>query len=90
MSLNGREFLYTPQSLGWSIEAIRKIDELVDGRERTRGGHRTRWRDLKILYRDLENEPRARTIFGAVVQLEIQDRLGVIEAAARRARDSSA
>ena len=79
MSLTGREFLYTPVALGLSTEAIRKIDELVDGVGLRRDGRRVRWRNLETLYQDLENEPRARQMFGPVVQREVRQRLASLQ-----------
>ena len=79
MSLTGREFLYTPAALGLSTEAIRKIDELVDGVGLRRDGRRVRWRNLETLYQDLENEPRARQMFGPVVQREVRQRLASLQ-----------
>ena len=87
MKLNGRDFLYTPEARGLSIEAIRKIDERVDGQGLRSGGHRVKWKNLAILYRDLENEPRARTEFGPVVQLEVRDRLSLVDSASRKSRE---
>lgn len=86
MKLNGRDFLYTPEARGLSIEAIRKIDERVDGRGLRSGGHRVKWKDLAILHRDLENEPRARTAFGPVVQVEVRDRLSLVDSASRKSQ----
>ena len=80
MQLKGRDFLYTPEARGLSLEAIRKVDELVDGVGLIRNQQRVRWRDMATLLDDLERHPRTRQIFGPVVQEEIRDRLALIRA----------
>jgi hypothetical protein len=84
LSLKGRDFLYTPEARGLSLEAIKKIDELVDGVGLIRKQKRVRWRNMAILKDDLASQPSARLLFGPVVQAEIQERLKAIAAATRQ------
>ena len=77
MQLSGREFLYTPEARGLSVEAIRKIDELVDGVGLIRNQERVRWRDMTTLFDDLEKRPKTRQTFGPVVQGELRRRLAL-------------
>ena len=83
LSLKGRDFLYTPEARGLSLEAIKKIDELVDGVGLIRKQKRVRWRNMAILKDDLATQPSARQLFGPVVQAEIQERLKAIAAVTR-------
>jgi len=75
LALCGRDFLYTPEARGLSVEAIRKIDELVDGIGLIRDGVRVRWRDMGTLLADIETQPRVRTFWGPVLHREVWERL---------------
>jgi hypothetical protein len=79
MNLKGRDFLFTPQARGLSLEAIRKIDELVDGTGLIRNRERVRWKNMATLFEDLRaRHPRARQVLGPVVNDEIRDRLALV------------
>lgn len=75
LRLKGRDFLYTSEARGLSLEAVRKIDELVDGVGLISKRQRVRWRDMKTLMDDLERQPKARQLFGPVVGEEVRRRL---------------
>lgn len=67
MALAGRDFLYTPYARRLSLEASRKMDELVDGVGLIRNRQRVRWRDMATLLDDLAaGQPRARQVLGPV------------------------
>jgi hypothetical protein len=84
LGLAGRQFLYTPWALGLSLEAIRKVDELVDGVGLIRGKTRVRWRNMSTLLQDLESVGRAQQIFGPVVQGEVRNRLETLRDETKR------
>ena len=78
LELKGREFLYTPQAEGLSLEAIQKIDELVDGVGLIRDRQRVKWRTMDSLRHDLKSSPKARQLLGSVVYQEVLGRLTLI------------
>lgn len=55
LQLTGDQFLYTSYAVGLSLDAQMKLEELVDGRGRIRGGtqKRERWVDVGSLLRDV-------------------------------------
>lgn len=73
LKLKGRDFLYLPAARGLSVEAIQKIEELVDGVGLIRGRTRVRWRDMRTLHLDLNQSTKAKQIFGPVVQVEVKE-----------------
>jgi hypothetical protein len=81
LGLKGRDFLYTPAARGLSVEAVRKIDELVDGVGLIRGKTRVRWRNMETLLQDLESSSRAQQSFGPVLHREVRDRLERLQGA---------
>ncbi|AMY07423.1 ATP-dependent DNA helicase Rep [Luteitalea pratensis] len=78
LQLKGREFLYVPDARGLSLDAIRKIDDLVDGIGLIRKRQRVRWRNMMTLHEDLETKPSTRLLFGPVIGVEVQERLQAI------------
>jgi superfamily I DNA/RNA helicase len=80
LSLRGRQFNYTEWALGLSIEALNKIDELVDGRGLSRERRRLKWATMRDASSDLEAYPHARRLFGSVVQNEVRQRLSIVAA----------
>jgi UvrD-like helicase C-terminal domain/UvrD/REP helicase N-terminal domain len=89
LKLSGRQFLYTPHARGLSLEAIRKIDELVDGVGLIRNQTRVKWRNMATLLEDLEKPGRTQLIFGPVVQKEVREKLKPL-LASRRLPDGEA
>ena len=75
LRLKGRDFLYLPEARGLSVDAIQKIDELVDGVGLYRARSRVRWKDMRTLHLDLEKTTKAKQILGPVVHLEVKERL---------------
>lgn len=71
--LNGVQFLYTPQSLGLSLEAQEKIAELVDGRGRTdaQTRRRTKWRNMQSFISDISADRRFDNLIGSVTSKDI-------------------
>jgi hypothetical protein len=70
--LNGREFVFTSNAAGLSLEAQEKLCELVDGIGLTRGSRALKWRSVADLARDLENSPSTRAAFGPKLHSEIR------------------
>lgn len=83
LNLTGRQFLYTPHARGLSLEAIRKIDELVDGIGLIRNQTRVKWINMATLLEDLERPGKAQQILGSVVQKEVRERLKLLAASRR-------
>jgi hypothetical protein len=73
LSLSGRQFLYTPSAFGVSLEALEKIDELVDGKGLISGGQRVKWRTIGDMMTDINASPHARRLFGPKTSAEIID-----------------
>ena len=78
LELNGLEFLYTPAAEGLSLEAIRKIDELVDGTGLIRNQQRVKWKTMSSLRHDLARFPRARQLLGPTVHQELLAKLNAL------------
>ena len=89
LKLKGRDFLYMPEARGLSLDAIQKIDELVDGQGLIRDRVRVKWRSMENLRTDLESPPmKARQILGPVVQAEVRERLRQIVAGTEASDDA--
>lgn len=76
LSFSGRKFLYTRHSLGLSLELQEKIDELIDGRGRSRNGQAVAWKNMRAAYEDVLNKPLAKQLFGLKTYKEF---IGVVE-----------
>ena len=85
LALAGREFIYTSNAVGLSLDAQHKIVELVDGRGLVQrasdgrgfiGGRRVKWTTVGSLVADLNETRRAHDNFiGATVADEIRAKL---------------
>jgi hypothetical protein len=74
-AMSGRQFLYTRDALGLSIEAQQKLDELVDGRGLMRAGAPVRWRNLSDLAGSMARSGHALAAFGPVTGREVRELL---------------
>jgi UvrD/REP helicase N-terminal domain/UvrD-like helicase C-terminal domain len=78
MSLNGRDFLFTPYALGLKPDVQEKVESLVSGQNEMNGRHRVEWKDVGLLLDDLiYGRERGRTghIFGPVADVEVREAL---------------
>lgn len=75
IKMPGREFLYTRHSVGFSLELQEKIDDLVDGRGRSRSGQPVAWKDVKTAYDDVLKYPTAKQLFGLKTHKELIDKI---------------
>jgi hypothetical protein len=76
MSLNGRDFLFTPYALGIKPEIQEKLEQLVSGETVMRGRHRVAWKNVGLLLDDLASAGiRGRTgfIFGPAADEEVHE-----------------
>lgn len=71
-SLTGRQFVYTSAGVGLSVDAQRRVVELVRGNEVRRDGRAVSWRNIGALAEDLERFPRTRAFVGRSVQRELR------------------
>jgi len=78
LSLSGQKFLYTRHALGLSLELQDKIDELVDGRGRSRDGQSVAWKNIKSAYEDVLNHPRPKQLFGPKSHKEFLEKVSTI------------
>ena len=64
--ITGKEFLYSKNALGLSIENQNKISELIDGKGLFSASRNCyiKWKDIKSAITDAQNSPIARSILG--------------------------
>ena len=64
--MTGLTFIYTPQSSGLSVNQQSKIIELVDGSGLYSSSKKmnTKWKNMRRLIDDLENDPNVRLLIG--------------------------
>jgi len=70
LGLPGRKFLYSRHAIGLSLELQDKIDELIDGRGRSRNGQSVAWPTMKAAYNDVLNKPQPKQLFGPTTHKE--------------------
>jgi hypothetical protein len=60
LALSGRQFIYTSEALGLSVDTQDKVEELVDGRglQAAFTGRRLKWPDMATLMSDLHRSRR--------------------------------
>ena len=76
--LSGLEFIRTSAALGLSVEAQRRVVELVNGSERKLDGLAISWRNVGSFAKDLERSPRTRSFVGRSVQSELREAFGKV------------
>jgi hypothetical protein len=76
LSLSGRKFLYCRHAIGLSLELQDKIDELIDGRGRSRAdGQAVAWPTIKAAFDDVVNKPVPKQLFGLKTYKEFVKRI---------------
>lgn len=77
-SLSGREFLYTQEAIGLSVDTQDKLIELVDGRGAIQAGtsRRVKWQSVASLMADLMENRRPNPILAHAFADELRARLG--------------
>ena len=75
LSLPGRKFLYSHHAIGLSLELQDKIDQLVDGRGRSRNGQVIAWPTIKAAYNDVFNKPQPKQLFGSKTHKEFIEKI---------------
>ena len=74
--MTGLEFIYTPQSMGLSVDQQSKIIDLADGRGMFSSNRKmnVKWRDMRNLISDLNADPKVKSLIGS----QLTERLSLL------------